>query len=63
MSSPLTETLEPALSLINRIAGWIDAGLNPEEIQQRLADPSGVANDLLKRMVDRRDRGKDLLGR
>lgn len=63
MTLPLKETLEPALDLLNTIAGWIDQGLNPAEIQRRLASPSGVANDLITKMHARRERGEELLGR
>jgi DNA-binding transcriptional MerR regulator len=53
----------PALELLSQILKWVDEGLSTEEIQQRLADPSGVGRDLIQRIRERREIGRGLLGR
>ena len=53
----------PILDFALQIAKWIDEGLDDEEIQKRMADPSGVGADMLKRVRERRAIGERLLGR
>lgn len=53
----------PIATLAKLIAQWVRAGMSTEEIQARLADPNGVAADLLERAAARRKRGHALLGR
>lgn len=53
----------PILEFARQIAEWIDEGLTDEEVLERLADPSGVAADMLKRVRERREIGRRLLGR
>jgi len=53
----------PALELVSQILKWVDQGLSTEEIQARLADPSGVGKDMIERILERRQIGRDLLGR
>ncbi len=53
----------PILDFALQIAKWIDEGLDDEEIQKRMADPSGVGADMLKRVRERREIGERLLGR
>lgn len=45
------------------IAKWIDEGLSNEEIRRRLADPSIVGDRILDGIRERRQIGRDLLGR
>lgn len=63
MSTALAPIVAPALSLVNQILEWVDEGLSSEEIQKRLADPDGVGRDLIDRIRERREIGRDLLGR
>jgi hypothetical protein len=53
----------PALELVNQILKWVDKGMDTEEIQANLADPTGVARDMIDRIRERRDIGRRLLGR
>ena len=53
----------PIAQLAELIRGWIASGVSVREIQQRLADPDGVAAELLTRADERRKRGRDYLGR
>ena len=55
--------VQAAAPLIEKIIEWAEQGLSDEEIQRRLADPSGVGKDLIARITKRRERGRDLLGR
>jgi len=59
----LAPIVGPALDLVRQIVTWIDEGLSPEEIQKRLADPSGVGRDMIERIAERRAIGERLLGR
>lgn len=61
--TPIAPIVAPALELVNQILKWIDQGLSTEEIQRRLADPSGVGKDMITRIRERRDIGRGLLGR
>jgi hypothetical protein len=63
MSVRVAPIVAPALSLISQILTWIDDGLSTDEIQKRLANPSGVAKEMIDRIRERRDIGRDLLGR
>lgn len=45
------------------IAKWIDEGISNEEIRRRLADPSIVGDHILDGIRERRQIGRDLLGR
>lgn len=57
------EVLDGLVGLARQIRKWISEGLSDEEILKRLADPSGVGADLIRRLRSREDRGRDLLGR
>ena len=59
----LESVIGPVADLARLIAKWIKEGMSREEIQKRLADPTGVAADMLDRAVARRKRGRGLLGR
>ena len=59
----LAPIVGPALDLVRQIVTWIDEGLSPEEIQKRLADPTGVGRDMIDRIAERRAIGERLLGR
>jgi hypothetical protein len=48
---------------VKQILEWVDEGLGTEEIQRRLADPTGVGKDLIEKIRERRQIGEDLLGR
>lgn len=51
------------LPLIAKIVEWAEQGMSTEEIQRRLADPTGVGKDLIDRIRERQRIGRDLLGR
>lgn len=53
----------PALELVNQILKWVDQGLDTEEIQAKLAEPTGIARDMINRIRERREIGRSLLGR
>jgi hypothetical protein len=55
--------LEAAGPLIRKILEWRDNGLSDEQILERLTDPNDVGKDLIARLTKRRERGRDLLGR
>lgn len=59
----MTSIVEPILKLVLSIVKMIEDGLDKEEIQKRIADPNGVASDLLQRAKDRQEKGKDFLKR
>ncbi len=61
--SAIAPIVYPALELVNQILKWVDEGLNTEQIQERLASPSGVGKDMIDRIRERRDIGRNLLGR
>ncbi len=63
MTTPIAPIVYPALELVNQILKWIDQGLNTEEIQKRIANPTGVGKDLIDRIRERREIGENLLGR
>jgi len=63
MTTPLAPIVYPALELVNQILKWVDQGLSTEEIQKRLASPSGVGRDMINRIQERREIGRGLLGR
>jgi hypothetical protein len=63
MATAIAPIVMPALELVNQIFKWIDDGLSTEEIQRRLADPAGVAHDMIERINERREIGRRLLGR
>lgn len=63
MATPIVPIVGPVLELVLQIIQWIDEGLDDAEIQKRLADPTGVGADILKRVRERREIGQDLLGR
>jgi len=51
------------MSLVSQILEWVDEGMSTEDIQKRLADPSGVGAEMLNRIQERRNIGRRLLGR
>lgn len=51
------------IDLVKLVAQWAREGLNDEEIEKRLADPTGVGAAMLKRADERQKIGEDLLGR
>ena len=51
----------PAAELARLIHQWISDGVSVAQIQRRLADPDGIAAELLTRADERRKRGRDLL--
>lgn len=55
--------VEEITQLAEIVARWIKAGLKVEEINARLADPSGVAQRLIRRAIERQEAGADYLGR
>lgn len=59
----LAPIVGPALELVGQIVKWVDEGLSPDEIQSRLADPTGVGRDMIERIAERRAIGERLLGR
>ena len=63
MAVPVAPIVGAAMSLVSQILEWVDEGKSTEEIQKRLADPSGVGAQMLNRIQERRDIGRRLLGR
>jgi len=66
MSVATTATIgaiEAAVILMKKIAQWADEGLSNDEIRKRLEDPDNVGDDLVDRIAQREQRGRDLLGR
>lgn len=63
MAVPVAPIVGAAMSLVSQILEWVDEGKSTEEIQERLADPSGVGAEMLNRIQERRDIGRRLLGR
>jgi hypothetical protein len=57
------KALQAGAPLIVKIAEWAEQGLSHDEIRKRLADPDHVGDDMLDRIHQRRERGRDLLGR
>lgn len=55
--------VEEILKLVNKVADWLDQGVSREDIAKRLADPTNVGADLLRRAAKRRSLGRRLLGR
>ncbi len=49
--------------LVKLVVRWAREGLSDSEIEARLRDPSSVGADLIARVVERRERGEELLGR
>ena len=66
MSTTTAPALMPIASSIFALAKHVHAliarGLDADDILERLADPSGVGAEMIKRAVQRRDAGKDYLG-
>ena len=63
MAVPVAPIVGAAMSLVSQILEWVDEGMSTEDIQKRLADPSGVGAEMLNRIQERRDIGRRLLGR
>jgi len=57
------DTLDDAFALLRQILKWVDEGLSMSDIGDRIKDPSTAGGAILARVVGRRKRGKDLLGR
>lgn len=55
--------IQAAGPIIQKIVEWAEQGLSNDEIRERLADPDHVGDDMLDRIHQRRERGRDLLGR
>jgi hypothetical protein len=55
--------IEDLIPLAELIAKWREEGLSNDDIRRRMADPSHVGDDMLDRIGQRRERGRDLLGR
>ena len=63
MAVPIAPIVGAAMSLVSQILEWVDEGMSTEDIQKRLADPSGVGAEMLNRIQERRNIGRRLLGR
>lgn len=55
--------IQAGIPLLLKIMEWAEQGLSTKEVQRRLADPSDVGEDLIGRITERGERGRDLLGR
>ena len=51
------------VALVGLIRSWIAAGLKPEEIAARIADPLGTGHELLERAAARQKAGAEYLQR
>lgn len=51
------------IPLMTKVIEWIQNGVSNDEIRKRMSDPSHVGDDMLDRIKQRLDRGRDLLGR
>lgn len=59
----IIEAFIAAAPAFERIAEMASRGLRPDEIRDRLADPRIVGDDVIERLLKRRERGRALLGR
>lgn len=58
----ISQWIGPIAQLASLIRQWIAEGESTAQIQRRLADPNGIAAELLTRADARRKRGRDLIG-